>query len=156
MGYIRLVDSSIWIAFHHLGRLDILLKLPGIKIVPQVLYELRRGTDDLAQRVAHLEDGTVEQLEVDCEVRDTMLAIGQFHYGIGTADAVQVVYAKLCKEVILYMRDTDAERVGVKFGTFVRQHGALVEDMRELGILSPAEEKTLRRDLDNYFPLQSK
>ena len=151
MDYIRLVDSSIWIAFNRLGRLDVLLRVPGITIAPQVFYELRRGKDDLAQRVAHLEDGTVEQLDVSEDVASTLIWISQDVYHISQADAVQVVYAACCEEVILYMRDTVAERVAVRYGTSVRQHGALAEDMAKLGILSPADAETLKGELDNYF-----
>lgn len=116
-----------------------------------MLGELKRGHDDLAERVNHLEDDLIEQLEIDESVANTLAWILQ-QKGIGQADALQISYAVNSQQkTIIYMRDTDAERVAAGSGVDIRTHAGLVADMVKLHILTPAEAKDLKKKLDAHF-----
>jgi len=150
MALTRLVDSSVWIAFKRLGMLEVLLKLPGLKVAPQVLYELRRGSDDLAEKVKHLCDSSIEAIDAD-DVGGTLIWIAQDKYGISKTDAVQVVYVLKARDTVLYMRDRDAERVAVLLGTQAKSLEQLVADLIQCSVISPKEARALSQKLDKYF-----
>jgi len=150
----RLADSSIWIAFHRIGRLNLLLSMPGIAAARCVVSELRIGTDDLAERIT-------QQLGSDCfdiEFEDGMVAstladvLQAKDNRLSRADALQVAYARVHSDsIVLYMRDGPAERQARGIGAPVRRHGTLVEHMVELGIVGEDKSAKLRVQLDAYF-----
>ncbi len=150
----RLADSSIWIAFHRIGKLNLLLSVPGIAAARCVVSELRIGTDTLAERIAR-------QLGSDCfdiELEDNMVAstladvLQAKDNRLSRADALQVAYARVHSDsTVLYMRDGPAERQASEIGAPVRRHGMLVEHMVDLGMLREDDGAKLRTQLDVYF-----
>lgn len=118
----RLADSNIWIAFRRIGRLDLLLSVPGIAIAKCVVRELRLGTDDLAERIERSlgddcfsveigGDETTDTLADVLKEKDERLPDHVRGKRLSDGDALQVAYAKTnSATTILYMRDGRAER----------------------------------------------
>lgn len=149
----RLADSSIWIAFFRIDRIEVLFKLPGIAIARPALRELRCGKDDLSQRVQRALGDDCFDLDISNGVSDTLSDIlGVKDRRLSQADTAQVAYAcHHSDRTVLYMRDGPAERQAKQIGAPVRNHEALVEDMLELEVITLEEGADLRRQLDDYF-----
>ena len=150
----RLADSSIWIAFHRIGELDLLLSVPGIAIAKPVVIELKSGTDDMAKRIENalgadcfdvevMSDGVTGTLSDILQVKDRALT---------EADASQVAYAQTHSATTrLYMRDGPAQRQAKRIGAPVSSHEKLVDDMEKLEVITPKRGTQLRRKLTEHF-----
>ncbi len=151
MAHQRLVDTSIWIAFGRIRKLNTLLSMPDLAVSASVRRELMRGRDNLAEAVAHLVIDDIDEQQIDGG--EVALRIWMLHDGCGIslADAGQVIYASRTPGVILYMRDRNAQRVGARVGADVRDHRALVDDMRTLRVLGERAAERLRHALDAEF-----
>ena len=150
---LRLVDSSIWIAFHRRGHTEALLRLPGLGISRGVLLELRRGGGSLPSLLEDLVVQGIGGLSIDDEPAATV-ALCLSQRGISMQDAAQAAYAAVhsLDGVCLYMRDTEAEIAGGSIGADIRDHHRLVDDMLELHAIDGSEARSIRADLEAEFP----
>lgn len=149
----RLIDPSIWIAFYRIGRLEALLRLPGIAIARPAVRELRLGTDDLSERVQKALGDDCFDVDISGGVSDTLSDILSLRdRRLSEADSSQVAYATQHSHcTVLYVRDGPAERQARGIGAPVRSHLALVEDMIKLKVISQAEALRLQEQLEAYY-----
>jgi len=145
---LRLVDSSIWIAFYRAEQLHILLRLPNIGLSSAVHGELKRGKDTLPDQVAHLVTEEVGHFELDGEdgLRFRMLAVE-----FGPPDAGQMLHVKREWDTCLYMRDSRAAREAAATGGDVRTWHRLLDDLEEEGELTKAERERCEAALEAEF-----
>lgn len=150
----RLVDSSLWIAFHRIGRLSLLLRLPSIAIARVVLRELQRGRDELPQRIGRALRGRCFDLDLEADDLAATLAdiLTARDRRLSAPDAIQVAWAQLhAQTTVLYMRDTPAQQQARGTGAPVRGHQELLRDMVALGLLTPDEAVEVGGELERYF-----
>jgi predicted nucleic acid-binding protein len=147
---VRLLDSSTWIAFHNVGRIEVLLRLPDLAITRRVLGELR---GKLGNRVeAAIQQGRVQiidSVETPAEDLTWILLSKGARTHVSEADAGQVALAAARPGTILYMRDARAEALDPNAD--IRWPRDLVDDMVELGLTDPEGAVGLKADLDAYF-----
>ena len=146
----RLLDSSIWIAFNRIGELQILLQVPELAAAPVVAEELRRGRDDLASSIRNLVRPEI-RTESDDPAASTLVWILE-NQGISQADAAQIVYAQAHpQDAVLYMRDHPAEQVAARIGVGIRGHTDLVREMQDLGLIDTQRAHEILERLQAYF-----
>jgi len=160
---LRLADSSIWIAFKRIGKLDLLLSMPGIAVARPVLTQLELGWDDLPERIERRLAKAAFDVDIDDGLAGTLSDVLQAKQrtqaghtrGVRLADetdTVQLAYACVHRDTVaLYMRDAQAERLGASVGARLRTHVQLLEDMIAEGLLSPEEAAEVMAGLDVHF-----
>ena len=144
---LRLVDSSIWIAFYRAGQVYLLKRLPDLAVTPGVLEELGRKGDTLR---GHAEPFATDLTGV--ELSNGLIAVlGLLTAELGSRDAEQAVYIKHDSTACLYLRDGRAFQRAAVGGGDVRTWRQLLDDLAAESLLTEEERQRCEAALEAEF-----